>query len=202
MATRGIELPLSDTDRCIYYPAGCHRVASRKSGDLPSRRAVRQDRDIIPHRWIIATARSTPRNRDGAPCCLSASSACKEAGSLSAASTGLRLAQHAPRRGDEPRDFGRRSARGDDLSDHRTRSIFDRYSLTLKRPNEEGAWPASAYTDTQDATPTTIPVHTAYTPPFPGGSRGQVRDFSGAGARGRTGDLVLGKRRDSRHQSL
>jgi hypothetical protein len=26
--TRRIELPLYDVERCTYYPAGCHRVAS------------------------------------------------------------------------------------------------------------------------------------------------------------------------------
>jgi integrase len=46
------------------------------------------------------------------------------------------------------------------VSGHRTRSIFDRYSLTLKDQTKKALRQVSAYTEAQDATPTVIPVHT------------------------------------------
>jgi len=46
------------------------------------------------------------------------------------------------------------------VSGHRTRSVFDRYSLTLKDQTKKALRQVSAYTEAQDATPTVIPVHT------------------------------------------
>jgi len=46
------------------------------------------------------------------------------------------------------------------VSGHRTRSIFDRYSLTLKDQTKKTLRQVSVYTEAQDVTPTVIPVHT------------------------------------------
>jgi hypothetical protein len=46
------------------------------------------------------------------------------------------------------------------VSGHRTRSIFDRYSLTLKDQTRKALRQVSAFTEAQDTTPTVIPVHT------------------------------------------
>ena len=46
------------------------------------------------------------------------------------------------------------------VSGHRTRSIFDRYSLTLKDQTQKALRQVSTYTEAQDTTPTIIPVHT------------------------------------------
>ena len=46
------------------------------------------------------------------------------------------------------------------VSGHRTRSIFDRYSLSLKEQTRKALRQVSAYTEAQDRTPTIIPVHT------------------------------------------
>jgi hypothetical protein len=47
------------------------------------------------------------------------------------------------------------------VSGHRTRSIFDRYSQTLKDQTKRALRQVSTYTEAQDATATVVPVHTA-----------------------------------------
>jgi integrase len=46
------------------------------------------------------------------------------------------------------------------VSGHRTRSIFDRYSLSLKEQTRKALRQVSAYAEAQDTTPTVIRVHT------------------------------------------
>lgn len=46
------------------------------------------------------------------------------------------------------------------VSGHRTRSILDRYSLSLKEQTRKALRQVSAYTEAQDTTRTVIPVHT------------------------------------------
>src|SRR5262249_4264814 len=46
------------------------------------------------------------------------------------------------------------------VSGHRTRAVFDRYSLTLKEQTRKALRQVSAYTEAQDTTRTVIPVHT------------------------------------------
>ena len=45
------------------------------------------------------------------------------------------------------------------VSGHRTRSIFDRYSLSLKEQTRKALRRVSTYAEAQDTTPTVIPVH-------------------------------------------
>jgi hypothetical protein len=44
------------------------------------------------------------------------------------------------------------------VSGHRTRSVFDRYSLSLKAQTRKALRQVSAYAEAQNATPTIIPV--------------------------------------------
>ena len=45
------------------------------------------------------------------------------------------------------------------VSRHRTRSVFDRYSLSLKQQTKAALRRVTEYTQQQDPTPTVIPVH-------------------------------------------
>jgi len=58
------------------------------------------------------------------------------------------------------------------VSGHRTRSVFDRYSLSLKQQTKAALRRVTAYTQQQDTTPTVQPI---------GGHRRGHRGASGTG---------------------